>query len=311
MKFRKLNRAEHEKTRVLYETVFSEDEKPFVDYYYESRAKKNEIYVAEDAQGIHAMVHLNPYTVSWQGRLVKVPYLVAVATEAPFRHRGLMRELLLLALRDQYAAGTPFAFLMPASEAIYTPFGFRRAWPWRWEEEAVSANVLLGNPEDASAMSNESLQELSDQVNEALSQTFSLFTLRTPEYYRDLAEQQVACGGRLELLLEKGQPCCARCTAKETFPPMMARIVNLERFFQYMRTKETRTFIWRIQDPLLPGNNGIFEITLTPEGGTVHRLTPEEATRKQGRDAVAEIDRVPRMLGEDDPFARAMICEVV
>ena len=47
MKIRKLETGEKQNTRKLYEEVFSEDSKDFVDYYYEEKVKDNQIYVVE------------------------------------------------------------------------------------------------------------------------------------------------------------------------------------------------------------------------------------------------------------------------
>lgn len=125
MILRRLDVSEHGRTRPLYEEVFSEDDKAFVDYYYEWKTRDNKIYVAEDEDGIHAMVHLNPFRMYVQGELHTLHYIVAVATQEEYRHRGLMRSLLALAEKDMKEAGETFTFLMPASEKIYAPFGYR------------------------------------------------------------------------------------------------------------------------------------------------------------------------------------------
>lgn len=48
---RKLDRLEHAKTRALWETVFTEDPKKFLDYYYSVKTMENEIYVVEEDAG--------------------------------------------------------------------------------------------------------------------------------------------------------------------------------------------------------------------------------------------------------------------
>ncbi len=361
MKFRKLNRAEHERTRSLYEEVFSQDEKPFVDYYYSHKTRDNEIYVAEDPSGIHAMVHVNPVTVNWQGEQLTVPYLVAVSTQETYRHQGLMRELLTLSLSEHRRRGTPFVFLMPASEAIYTPFGFHRTWPWRWEEDAVRETLQAGEnassdqssckeykeeglPEDPGFLKGEPvekitardsricgediLQAVSLRVNEMLGRTFSLFTVRSPAYYRNLAAEQEASGGCLQILFASGQPLCVRCTAKESFPPMMARILNLEEFLRRIRTEKRKTILCRIEDSLLKENSGIFQISLTSEGGRTSKQEEEPRfaagmresggsvsfyqSEQKGTDIpLIQVGDLPGLLKENNPFARAFICEVV
>lgn len=125
MQIRKLDRQEHGKTRKLYETVFSEDSKEFVDYYYEWKTRDNLIFVAEDENGIHAMLHLNPFEVYVEGKIEKLHYIVAVATQKEYRHQGLMRRLLAAAEQEMAVNGELFTFLMPATEKIYSPFGYR------------------------------------------------------------------------------------------------------------------------------------------------------------------------------------------
>ena len=125
MKVRRLEQAEHGLTRPLYEEVFSEDSKRFIDYYYTEKTKDNQIYVAEEDGGIQAMLHLNPYELNVNGTKKKANYIVAVATRESYRGRGFMKVLLETALKDMYREGESFTYLMPAAEAIYTPHGFR------------------------------------------------------------------------------------------------------------------------------------------------------------------------------------------
>lgn len=352
MRFRKLDREEHGRTKALYEQVFSEDEPSFVDYYYRCKASDNVIYAAEDEAGIHGMLHLNPYTVSWNGAPERIYYIVAVATEEAYRHQGIMACLLKQSLTDLHMQKVPFAFLMPASESIYMPFGFRRAWEWRWEEELLGDGAFSALP--AEACDDLTLQKLSGHVNRELAARSSLFTWRTSSYYRNLAEEQAASGARLEILFRDNRPVSARCQAKEKFPPMMTRILNLESFLSQVRTREEKRCIWKVTDNLLEENNGIFVVTLTPGGGALRRLSepsglaeffenpdcPEvsenESVSAAGRLRAAstetitgktkicrdengiygnirtvDISEIPQLLGSEDPFKGAIICEVV
>lgn len=125
MKLRLLNETERGKTRPLWEEVFSEDTKAFLDYYYFMKVRENQIYVIEDEDGIHSMLHLNPYKMRIEDHVYDSNYIVAVATQKPYRGRGYMGALLRKSIEDMYGRKMPFAFLMPAAEAIYTPYDFR------------------------------------------------------------------------------------------------------------------------------------------------------------------------------------------
>lgn len=347
MVIRKLKPEEHFSTRHLYETVFSEDDARFVDYYYQYRAEENEIYAAEDDTGIHAMLHVNPCRVFWNNRPCTLPYIVAVATEENFRRRGLMGRLLTKALEDMRRDGIPFAFLMPAAEAIYTPYGFRRAWPWRWEEQEVcqsgnsegtfveplesagGAQRTLNNAakkvnesifmeafgnaltirerRPASDCSREELEALSQRVNRALAGRYSLFSERSPEYYRRLQQEQQASGGTLEILFDAEGPLCARCSAREEFPPMMARILHPETFFAGVRCHQEKELLWEIRDALLPENSGVYRIRLGTQGGVIQPASPDCGETP----LCLDISQVPEALGDANPFRNAMVCEVV
>ena len=125
MEIRRLTQDEKACTRGLYEEVFPEDSREFVDYYYTEKTKDNVIYAAEEDKKIRGMLHLNPYVLSVNGSERKVNYIVAVATQRDYRRRGYMAALLRHVLRDMYEAGQSFTFLMPAAERIYLPHDFR------------------------------------------------------------------------------------------------------------------------------------------------------------------------------------------
>ncbi|MCI8596998.1 MAG: GNAT family N-acetyltransferase [Lachnospiraceae bacterium] len=159
MEIRYLTREEHKRSRILYEEVFIEDEQAFVDAYYEIKGADNEILVVEDEGNIVSMLHRNPYTFLFRDSSVRADYLVAVATKRTYRHQGLMRSLLTKALCDMAAEKMPFTFLMPADEAIYTPFDF----------------CLMGNEDEAS---------LSKLSREQLAEDYELFVKKDDDYRR-------------------------------------------------------------------------------------------------------------------------------
>ena len=61
MELRRLEEQEHQKTRKLWEEVFSDDTRAFLDYYYFIKTRENEIWVIEEDGEIQSMLQLNPY----------------------------------------------------------------------------------------------------------------------------------------------------------------------------------------------------------------------------------------------------------
>lgn len=125
MKLRKLETEEHGKTRKLWEEVFSEDSREFLDYYYYIKTKDNAIYVIEEDDAIRSMLQLNPYELQVEDARLHSEYIIGVATQKEYRSRGYMRQLLTKAMQDLHDRKDAFTFLMPAAEAIYTPYDFR------------------------------------------------------------------------------------------------------------------------------------------------------------------------------------------
>ena len=125
MEVRMLQREEHGRTRELWERVFAEDTKEFLDYYYTVKTLDNEMYVIEQEHQICSMIQLNPYEMRINDSEFLTHYIIAVATEERFRKRGFMGALLQASLKKMYARKEPFTFLMPAAESIYHPYDFR------------------------------------------------------------------------------------------------------------------------------------------------------------------------------------------
>ena len=112
--------------RGLWEEIFQEDTKMFLDYYDRWKLPENECFgiYGEDGR-LDSMVQLNPYRLRVKGREAESRYIIAVATRPERRQKGLMRRLLKESLEYMRRKAMPFAFLMPASDAIYRPFDFR------------------------------------------------------------------------------------------------------------------------------------------------------------------------------------------
>ena len=74
MEVRLLKQQEHGKTRLLWEKVFQEDSKAFLDYYYFFKTRENSVYVVEEDEEIRSMLHLNPFLIQvrWEHRSQEV-----------------------------------------------------------------------------------------------------------------------------------------------------------------------------------------------------------------------------------------------
>lgn len=199
---RLLEAAENSRTKALYQTVFAEDSQAFVEYYYHYKTRENRIYAVEDQKGeILSMLHLNPYLVKQGAHEAFGEYIVAVATAERCRHQGMMRSLLKASLEDMRRMGEPFAFLMPAAEAIYRPFDFR--FIYSRNQGCIRTEDFAGKPHlMCRAAEKGDLDALAEFANAYLQRNFQTFTFHTAEYFETLLAEQRCQNGEVVLMLE-------------------------------------------------------------------------------------------------------------
>lgn len=228
MEVRKLKKEEHIRTRKLWEEIFTEDTPDFLDYYYSFKTADNEIYVIEDQDEIVSMIHLNPYHMRIEDKIYPTHYIVAVATNPQYRRRGLMAKLLNYVLQEMQDRGEPFTFLMPASEAIYKPFGFEFVYtqgssyvtgvsrkPISGTPCRVDANVNGDHSETAFILAKEAdCEEIAEFANECLEE-YDIATWRTEDYYKTILAEQISENGGILLAKRNGQLEGILCFANE------------------------------------------------------------------------------------------------
>ena len=153
------------------------DTDAFMAYYFDYYLRDNRILILEQKNQLKSMIHLNPYTLSVCGKKVNSLYVVGVATDADFRHCGAMTRLLQRTFSDCYAGRIPLIYLMPANEAIYTPFQFAYIYSQYVEKKTHTPFSSIHNVDAAivrdisahSVSSEAERQQLADWSNSLLS----------------------------------------------------------------------------------------------------------------------------------------------
>lgn len=218
MILRKLERQEHNKTRKLWEAIFTEDTPQFLDYYYSVKASENEIYVIEEDNKIVSMLHLNPYQVRIGNEVYQTHYIVAVATDEKYRKRGYMASLLNHAMKVMKDRGEPFTFLMPAAEAIYKPFGFE--FIYEQKRGTVSGKVSDDKKLKFVLAKKEDCKEIANFANVFLKE-YDVVTWRNASYYETLLQEQASENGGILLAKEEDRIVGVFCFAKAAGEPYM------------------------------------------------------------------------------------------
>lgn len=218
MILRKLEQQEHNKTRKLWEDIFKEDTREFLDYYYSVKTATNEIYVIEKEQKIVSMLHLNPYPMRIGDEIYQTHYIVAVATDERYRKRGYMAALLNYAVQVMKERGEPFTFLMPAAEAIYRPFGFEFVYEQR--QGTVTGKAGSDKNLEFVLAEKEDCREIAEFANVYLKE-FDVVAWRDASYYETLLQEQRSENGGILLAKKQDKITGVFCFAKAEGEPYM------------------------------------------------------------------------------------------
>ena len=296
MELRKLEKEEHSKTRELYERVFAQDTKEFLDYYYSVKTKDNEIYVIEEDEKIVSMIHLNPYQLRIGETIHPTNYIVAVATDANYRKRGLMGQLLKHTMREMYERKEPFTFLMPAAEAIYYPYDFRIVYTrkqgeMRGENNDSAVEIRVAAKEDCGKLVSFSNDFLKD---------YQVVAHRDEAYFEMMLAEQSSQDGGIVIMEKQEQivgmffyakgeryeireplyhdekdfkKAVYRFTKSEeeivdtiaygegTRPIIMVRILHLETFLKTIKLEADLECYIKLEDAFISDNNGAFHVS--------------------------------------------------
>ena len=293
---RYLEKEEAYKSRKLYTEAFFEDSKSFTDYYYKEKVKTNRILVDEEDSTIRAMLHQNPYKLSFLGNIYEIDYIVAVATGKEYRRQGLMRTLLYKSLNTMYNEKKPFTFLLPADKAYYEPFDFNFISDYYQIEIDENKNIVGKLYEDKYK------NELIDFMKDYFEKNYQLYCIRDASYIDGLIEELKSEDGFTELLyadekivgykliwgFEKKEVRAfvlekeyrkAFVKKKEAY---MARIVNLKEFMKNISIKKTYkqdelSLYIKVNDDIIKENNACFIWKLGKGGSSIEELSEKEA----------------------------------
>ena len=208
-------------TRSMYDSIFKEDSKAFVDYYYQHVVPGNRILAADsqeqDSRKIQCMIHFNPHMLNICGNAREAYYLVAVATRPECRKQGIMGRLMEHALKEIAKNHMPFTFLMPANPAYYYGQGFS-FFP-NQPLEKTQAGDGFGQPEEKIQKGSsfgrlkrespvfqwrrarvEDTGEIALFANRILERKSQIFVQRSKAYYEQLMAETTAEDGAILLL---------------------------------------------------------------------------------------------------------------
>ena len=298
-------------TRGVWEEVFSEDSQIFTEYYYRVKAPANEGFVLEGSDGIRAMLFLTPEKMQIHETQVQSAYIVGVATRQQYRHRGYMACLLRESFQMLRQRKVPFVFLMPASAAIYEPFGFRFIYDRPiWDAETLQMEKLQ-------QLGEESIGLMADFSNKWLASENGVYICRDEVYDKVMLEELQAQNGCVlgyvgedaklqglclytceegeadiqEVLADPEAESCFVQRTPETKPCIMGRILHLPALLELLRSAngETICFGLQVEDTQIPENNGLFVCTADKDSCSVSREVDQTESSFLWKGTAAEL----------------------
>lgn len=196
--------------RKLWKDCFH-DTPEYEDFYFDTVYRNNVVYEWREK----GMLHLNPYMVSVMGKQVPLHYIVGVATNRDNRRQGIMRRILIRALRDMYDAGEPFTYLMPAYEIYYYPFNFvtvseeKKRKPW-WNGVKDETIQYLSYGEFVKRAGKGEQEILFKALDKIISKTANVFAVHDKTYMDLLYEEKHCQNGDVILCFDRklSASCC-------------------------------------------------------------------------------------------------------
>lgn len=315
-------KEDQKEVRRLWQAAFHDPE-TFADYYFQWVYPENQVITATEGERLRSMLHLNPYQWNWgNDYILRLFYVVGVATEVEFRRKGLMAQCLTKALQDMEKAGEPFTYLMPAKQEYYLPFQFvpvqeekrwvKRGADWYYKDGEKWEN---GIPKGFAEKQNPCYPSRSEAYRDRLKAevecegggliewgigNYCAYVMDRREGLKTVVIQQLYIGEdaidalvRSTIEILEQQVCPELYRRYGEIPVeyiesqnMMLRILDLKRFLEVLPyEKERKQLLLQLTDPICKKNNGSFLLTLSSEGSTLEPV--EELALERESEPVA------------------------
>ncbi len=193
------------------------DSTSYTDFYFKWKMKDNQVYTVFKGDSIASMLHLNPYILNVRCKKLAANYIVGVATREVDRRQGLMKLLLEKAMNHMNEKEMPFTYLMPAKEAIYSPFGFRIVYEQEsFKQQIINTkeeishkgiNALMHETIDTLILNTEdsiNLEKLEEFTNQYLESVYDVFVYRDIYYYQRLIHEMRSSHGEVMMVHQNG-----------------------------------------------------------------------------------------------------------
>lgn len=193
-----IEKSRLEQVRALWKEAFGDSES-YMDFYFENIFPQNIVFGALENDRLVSAVHLNPYTVFFEGSCMNTHYIVGVATTPEYRRQGIMKKVLKMSMDYLQEAGEQFTYLMPANEVYYRSLGFES-----YESSWLVPVGKLQKAEEQQDLYIRTIDSINEKMlhefNNKLKRRYDLFVPRDMKYAKRLDMQCRTESGRAYVL---------------------------------------------------------------------------------------------------------------
>lgn len=194
------NKKDNSQLYNLWVNIFH-DTRNFCDYYFSQKLADNKILVLEQNNEIASMIHLNPYTLSFNNINMKSNYIVGVATKECYRKKGFLKLLMTKSLKDMYNEKIAFTFLTTVDENIYWPYEFKFITSC-FEIKATQIKNNLNSDISTVDLSLTTFNEFIDYYNKKMQNSFGIYIVRSKFYIERLLKEMKCENGYVKLFFK-------------------------------------------------------------------------------------------------------------
>ncbi len=275
---------------------------------------------------------------------VDTNFISGLISKEAYRNHGNAQRVLKSALEYQNRMKVPFTFMTAEQEELAREHGFYPIYErelYELKKEQISKEMLqrahegekleLETGHVLSALDKSELLSLAHFVNANLCRTYGMFHIRSAVYYENLHNEALSKNGDIFMLRKDGkivgyfvffdereeyvkEVIFEKKNELEHFfycehekkPYIMARIVNLSEILKHISSNGKVTVAVRINDPVMPENDGLFIWYLNEMGSYLERVEETDKLSQYRPELTVSIGELTAFLFEQIELKKSL-----
>lgn len=198
MDIRLLENTDTAEAKALWKEAFGDSDR-FIDWYFLNKVLPGNSVGIFDGRLVSAL-HLIPFEICVQGRLLKSAFIAGAATAKAMRGQGLMRVLLLEALKLLKSLGIFITYLYPFKHSFYENFG------WATYSYVYNKNMITGDGNTGGDVIETEDWRLLAPLYGGMMCRFDGYVIRNRREWEWRLNEIASDGGKAALFIKNGVP---------------------------------------------------------------------------------------------------------